>query len=77
MNSLYALHESLVLLKNEGLDNAWSRHYAMHQELKAGVEALGLKFVVDQESRLPQLNALYFPEGIDEAKNKNAVVRRV
>ncbi|WP_192889860.1 pyridoxal-phosphate-dependent aminotransferase family protein [Vibrio bathopelagicus] len=68
VNSLYALHESLVLLKNEGLDNAWSRHYAMHQELKAGVEALGLKFVVDQESRLPQLNALYFPEGIDEAK---------
>lgn len=68
VNSLYALHESLVLLKNEGLDNAWSRHYAMHQELKAGVEVLGLKFVVDEESRLPQLNALYFPEGIDEAK---------
>ncbi|MFA0267998.1 alanine--glyoxylate aminotransferase family protein [Vibrio cyclitrophicus] len=68
VNSLYALHESLVLLKNEGLDNAWSRHYAMHQELKAGVEALGLKFVVDEEGRLPQLNALYFPEGIDEAK---------
>ncbi|MFA0054650.1 pyridoxal-phosphate-dependent aminotransferase family protein [Vibrio echinoideorum] len=68
VNSLYALHESLVLLKNEGLGNAWSRHYAMHQELKTGVEALGLKFVVDEESRLPQLNALYFPEGIDEAK---------
>ncbi|MGF1825993.1 alanine--glyoxylate aminotransferase family protein [Vibrio splendidus] len=68
VNSLYALHESLVLLKNEGLDNAWSRHYAMHQDLKVGVEALGLKFVVDEESRLPQLNALYFPEGIDEAK---------
>ncbi|MCF7488674.1 alanine--glyoxylate aminotransferase family protein [Vibrio sp. A2-1] len=68
VNSLYALHESLVLLKNEGLDNAWSRHHTMHQELKEGVEALGLKFVVDEESRLPQLNALYFPEGIDEAK---------
>ena len=68
VNSLYALHESLVLLKNEGLDNAWSRHHAMHQELKEGAEALGLKFVVDEESRLPQLNALYFPEGIDEAK---------
>lgn len=68
VNSLYALHESLVLLKNEGLDNAWSRHHAMHQELKEGVVALGLRFVVDEESRLPQLNALYFPEGIDEAK---------
>ncbi|MCG9552316.1 alanine--glyoxylate aminotransferase family protein [Vibrio sp. Isolate31] len=74
VNSLYALHESLVLLKNEGLDNAWSRHHAMHQELKAGVEALGLKFVVDEESRLPQLNALYFPEGIDEAKVRSQLL---
>ncbi|WP_373941773.1 alanine--glyoxylate aminotransferase family protein [Vibrio chagasii] len=74
VNSLYALHESLVLLKNEGLDNAWSRHHAMHQELKEGVEALGLKFVVDEESRLPQLNALYFPEGIDEAKVRSQLL---
>ena len=61
VNSLYALHESLVLLKNEGLDNAWSRHYAMHQELKAGVEALGLKFVVDEESRLASAECALFP----------------
>ena len=74
VNSLYALHESLVLLKNEGLDNAWSRHHAMHQELKEGVEALGLKFVVEEESRLPQLNALYFPEGIDEAKVRSQLL---
>ncbi|WP_061033505.1 pyridoxal-phosphate-dependent aminotransferase family protein [Vibrio splendidus] len=74
VNSLYALHESLVLLKNEGLDNAWSRHHAMYQELKEGVEALGLKFVVDEESRLPQLNALYFPEGIDEAKVRSQLL---
>ncbi|CAH6861390.1 Serine--pyruvate aminotransferase [Vibrio chagasii] len=74
VNSLYALHESLVLLKNEGLDNAWSRHQAMHQELKEGVEALGLKFVVEEESRLPQLNALYFPEGIDEAKVRSQLL---
>ena len=63
-----------MLLKNEGLDNAWSRHHAMHQELKEGVEALGLKFVVDEESRLPQLNALYFPEGIDEAKVRSQLL---
>ena len=67
VNSLYALHESLVILRNEGLENAWERHQSAHRELKEGLESLGLSFVVEEESRLPQLNAVYFPEGIDEA----------
>lgn len=67
VNSLYALHESLVILRNEGLENAWERHQSAHCELKAGLESLGLSFVVEEGSRLPQLNAVYFPEGIDEA----------
>ena len=68
VNSLYALHESLVLLQNEGLEKAWQRHQTMHDTLKAGLEKLGFEFVVDEASRLPQLNAIYVPEGIDEAK---------
>ncbi|MGR5414057.1 pyridoxal-phosphate-dependent aminotransferase family protein [Vibrio astriarenae] len=68
VNSLYALHESLVLLQNEGLESAWQRHQEMHQKLKQGLESLGFKFVVDEAYRLPQLNAVYVPEGIDEAK---------
>ncbi|WP_261882488.1 pyridoxal-phosphate-dependent aminotransferase family protein [Vibrio pelagius] len=67
VNSLYALHESLVILRNEGLENAWERHQSAHRELKVGLESLGLSFVVEEGSRLPQLNAVYFPEGIDEA----------
>ncbi|MGY3568644.1 pyridoxal-phosphate-dependent aminotransferase family protein [Vibrio paucivorans] len=68
VNSLYALHESLVILHNEGLERAWARHQAMHDKLKAGLEKMGFKFVVQEGSRLPQLNAIYIPEGIDEAK---------
>ena len=68
VNSLYALHESLVALKNEGLEQAWARHQNMHNKLKAGLEKLGFTFVVAEGSRLPQLNAIYIPEGIDEAK---------
>jgi alanine-glyoxylate transaminase/serine-glyoxylate transaminase/serine-pyruvate transaminase len=67
VNSLYALHEALVTLKNEGLENAWKRHSDMHEKLKAGLEALGIQFVVDEAHRLPQLNAVYIPEGIDDA----------
>ncbi|MFA0085010.1 alanine--glyoxylate aminotransferase family protein [Vibrio sp. 10N.261.51.F12] len=67
VNSLYALHESLVLLKNEGLERAWQRHKDMHLLLADGLEKLGLTFVVEKESRLPQLNAVYFPEGVNDA----------
>jgi len=67
VNALYALHESLRLLANEGLEAAWQRHADMHQVLRHGLEGLGLKFVVDEASRLPQLNAVYIPEGVDDA----------
>jgi alanine-glyoxylate transaminase/serine-glyoxylate transaminase/serine-pyruvate transaminase len=58
VNSLYALHESLVVLQEEGLENAWRRHAINHQAFAAGIEALGLSFVVAEEFRLPQLNGV-------------------
>jgi alanine-glyoxylate transaminase / serine-glyoxylate transaminase / serine-pyruvate transaminase len=67
VNALYALHESLVMLQDEGLENSWARHYKNHQVLRAGLEAMGLSFVVEEEYRLPQLNSVTIPEGIDEA----------
>jgi alanine-glyoxylate transaminase/serine-glyoxylate transaminase/serine-pyruvate transaminase len=67
INPLYGLHEALVILSEEGLEAAWARHRAMHQTLKTGVEALGLTFVVPEVERLPQLNAVTFPAGVDDA----------
>ena len=67
VNALYALHESLVMLQDEGLENSWARHAKNHEILRAGFEAMGLSFVVDKEYRLPQLNSVTIPDGIDEA----------
>ncbi len=67
INPLYGLHESLVMLAEEGIENAWARHRAQHEALKAGLEALGMRFVVIEGARLPQLNSVYIPEGIDDA----------
>lgn len=67
INALYGLHEALVLLQEEGLEKAWQRHARMHISLAAGLEALGIGFLVDAAYRLPQLNAVTVPEGIDEA----------
>jgi len=68
VNSLYALHESLVMLQNEGLENSWARHQAQHEKLALGFADLGLDFIVPKEERLPQLNAVYIPKGVDDAK---------
>ncbi len=67
INALYGLHESLVILQEEGLQNSWARHQKNHLALRAGLEAMGLSFVVPEADRLPQLNAISIPEGVDEA----------
>jgi alanine-glyoxylate transaminase/serine-glyoxylate transaminase/serine-pyruvate transaminase len=71
VNSLYALHESLLNLYNEGLENAWKRHAEQHKVLAAGLAELGIKFIVPESERLPQLNAVYIPEGVDDVKVRN------
>ena len=76
INSLYGLHESLVILQEEGLENSWARHDKNHQALKAGIEAMGLSFFVNEADRLPQLNAVQFPEGTDEAKVRSELLNR-
>ena len=67
VNALYGLHESLVMLQEEGIENSWNRHAAMHAMLRDGAQAMGLRFLVDEDFRLPQLNSICIPEGVDEA----------
>lgn len=51
----------------EGLEASWARHAHNHQLLKAGIEAMGMSFVVNEADRLPQLNSVWIPEGVDDA----------
>jgi alanine-glyoxylate transaminase/serine-glyoxylate transaminase/serine-pyruvate transaminase len=74
VNDLYALHESLVILQEEGLEAAFARHLRNHQGLVAGLEALGLSMAVAEDIRLPQLNAVNVPEGVDEAALRTALL---
>jgi len=67
INSLYGLHEALALLQEEGLEQSWARHQRHHLALRAGLEAMGLKYLVNEPVRLPQLNAILVPEGVDDA----------
>ncbi len=73
INMLYALHEALLGLKEEGLEAAFARHRANHERLRDGLAAIGLDLLVAEAARLPQLNAVKVPDGVEEA----AVRRRL
>lgn len=68
VNALYGLHEALLMLREEGLENAWARHEEQHRALRAGLEKLGFEYIGRDGARLPQLNAVKVPDGVDEAK---------
>ncbi len=74
VNMIYALHEALRRLQAEGLEAAWARHAQMHAALAAGLDALGLEFIVPAGERLPQLNAVYIPEGVDDADTRRQLL---
>lgn len=74
INALYALHESLVMLQEEGMEAAWARHVRNHDALRAGLEALGMQLIPPAEYRLPQLNAVTVPDGVDEAKVRSLLL---
>ncbi len=67
VNPLYGFHEALVMLYEEGLENCQARHAVMHDGLAAGLTSMGLHFLVAEDIRLPQLNAVKVPSSVDEA----------
>ena len=76
INALYGFHEALVILQEEGLENAWQRHQENHQEFRKGIEAMGLQFFVPENERLPQLNAVSIPSGADDAAVRSTLLNR-
>ena len=74
VNALYGLHEALVMLQEEGLEAAWARHAQHHQTLRTGLEKLGFEYIGRDGARLPQLNAVMLPAGVDEAKLRSTLL---
>ena len=66
---IYALHEALRIVLEEGLEASWERHRQNQVALIAGLEAMGIRlFVENPEDRLPTVTAVWIPAGIDGAK---------
>lgn len=67
INMVYGLYQALRCVLDEGLDAVHARHRAMHDKLVRGLEDMGLALYVSKESRLPMLNAVTIPQGVDDA----------
>jgi alanine-glyoxylate transaminase/serine-glyoxylate transaminase/serine-pyruvate transaminase len=67
INMLYGLYQALLLIFEEGMEKVFERHQAAHKRLVAGLEAMGLEMLVSPEYRLPMLNSVKVPDGVDEA----------
>lgn len=73
INILYSLYQALLMIFEEGIEKVFERHLKAHQKLVAGLEAMGLEMLVPPEHRLPMLNSVKVPEGVDEAAVRNAL----
>jgi alanine-glyoxylate transaminase/serine-glyoxylate transaminase/serine-pyruvate transaminase len=66
INMTYALHEALTIVLEEGLDARIERHAQMYRRLRAGLEAMGLRYI--PKHSLHSLNCIGIPAGADDAK---------
>ena len=64
---VYSLHEALRIILEEGLEARFARHQRNHDLLRAGLEELGFEFLVAPKYRLPMLNAVKIPQGMEDA----------
>ena len=74
VSSIYALHEALRLVLEEGLEARFARHRRNHELLRDGLEELGFEFVVAPEYRLPMLNTVKIPQGLDDAPTRRRLL---
>jgi alanine-glyoxylate transaminase / serine-glyoxylate transaminase / serine-pyruvate transaminase len=68
ISMIYAIHEALRIVHEEGLEARIERHKRNHEILRDGLEAMGFEFIVAPEFRLPNLNAVKIPAGFDDAE---------
>lgn len=67
IQNMYALHEALNLLEEEGLEKRWQRTLETAAFLYQKLEELGFRMLVAPENRLPTLTTAILPEGLEEA----------
>ena len=74
INMLYGLHEALTAVLEEGLEQRFARHRAMHEMLRSGLKELGIEYASQEGHHLPMLNAVKLPNGVDDVKTRRRLL---
>jgi len=74
INMIYAFREALRIVMEEGLEARFARHLLNHRALVAGIEAMGLSMIVPEPERLPSLNTIRIPEGVDDLRVRKSLL---
>jgi alanine-glyoxylate transaminase / serine-glyoxylate transaminase / serine-pyruvate transaminase len=76
ISMFYALREALALIAEEGVEQRWERHRRCHELFVKGIEAMGLRLHVPQGQRIPTLNTVCVPPGVDDAKVRKRLLEQ-
>ena len=68
VNMVWALKESLRLIKEEGLEERYERHTKVSNAFNDSLEAMGFKLLAKKEYRCNTLSTVLYPEGINDAE---------
>lgn len=74
INMLYALYQSLLLIMEEGMEKVTRRHEEAHKRLVEGLASMGIEMLVKPHYRLPMLNSVLIPEGVDDAEARSILL---
>jgi alanine-glyoxylate transaminase/serine-glyoxylate transaminase/serine-pyruvate transaminase len=74
INMVYALHEALNVIFEEGLEARLARHSRLGKALHAGIRAMGLELHAQEGHRLNVLTSVRIPDGVNDAKIRGALL---
>lgn len=66
INTIYGLHEGLVIIEEEGLDARFERHREVGGRLQEELVDRGFRLFAQEGHRLPQLTSAELPDGLEE-----------
>lgn len=75
INMLYGLYQACFNILEEGLENVIRRHAEMHQLLVEELGKIELELFVEESCRLPMLNAVKIPDGVNEAEIRGRLLK--
>ncbi|MEZ6061803.1 MAG: alanine--glyoxylate aminotransferase family protein [Planctomycetaceae bacterium] len=74
INMNFGLHQALRLVLKEGLQARYQRHLRNHRALASGLAAMGIDYSVREGQRLPMLNSVLIPDGIEDGRVRSQLL---